>query len=107
MNRSREEVYLEWLQARFEQKGGAVLDVSRTKLVSFQQNPRRPKVAPTIQRGSRCPDARRVGDNGRGEIRRDTGKWHRQAPELRLRYAVAASRDIARSMTTGLLIKAS
>ena len=35
--RSREKVYGEWLQARFEQKGGAILDACSTKLVSFRR----------------------------------------------------------------------
>ena len=33
----RESVYREWLQARFENKGGAVLDVDSAKLVSFRR----------------------------------------------------------------------
>ena len=37
MKRSREAVYRDWLQARFEHKGGAILDVSSTKLVSFRR----------------------------------------------------------------------
>ena len=59
MNRSREEVYLEWLQARFEQKGGAVLDVSRTKLVSFS---RTHVVRKLHQRYSEGPDALMRGE---------------------------------------------
>ena len=35
--RSREKVYREWLQKRFEQKGGAALNVGSAKLVSFRQ----------------------------------------------------------------------
>lgn len=37
MKRSREAVYREWLQARFEHKGGAILDMETTKLVSFRR----------------------------------------------------------------------
>ena len=37
MKRSREEIYGEWLQARFEQKGGAIMDLKTTKLVSFRR----------------------------------------------------------------------
>ena len=35
--RTREQVYAEWLSARFEQKGGATLDLDSAKLVSFQR----------------------------------------------------------------------
>ena len=37
MPRTREQVYAEWLSARFEQKGGAYLDLDSAKLVSFQR----------------------------------------------------------------------
>ena len=37
MKRSREEVYRDWLQKRFEQKGGATLDMDSVKLVSFRR----------------------------------------------------------------------
>ena len=37
MKRSREDVYREWLQARFEQKGGAALDTDSVKMVSFRR----------------------------------------------------------------------
>ena len=37
MDSSREEVYREWLQARFERKGGVILDVNSTKMVSFRR----------------------------------------------------------------------
>ena len=35
--RTREQVYAEWLSARFEQKRGAALDLDSVKLVSFQR----------------------------------------------------------------------
>ena len=34
---SREEVYREWLSDQFERRGGAQLDLNKTKLVSFQR----------------------------------------------------------------------
>ena len=37
MPRSREEVYADWLSDQFERRGGARLDMSKTKLVSFQR----------------------------------------------------------------------
>ena len=37
MTRTREQVYAEWLSARFEQKGGATLELDSVKLVSFQR----------------------------------------------------------------------
>ena len=37
MKSSREEVYREWLRKRFEQKGGATLDMDIVKLVSFRR----------------------------------------------------------------------
>ena len=37
MKRSREEVYRNWLRMRFEQKGGADLDMESVKLVSFRR----------------------------------------------------------------------
>lgn len=37
MNRSREQVYTDWLSAQLEKIGGARLDMERTKLVSFQR----------------------------------------------------------------------
>ena len=37
MERSREQVYAEWLSNQFERRGGARLDVEQTKLVSFQR----------------------------------------------------------------------
>ena len=37
MKRSREEVYREWLQARFENKGGAALDLETAKMASFRR----------------------------------------------------------------------
>ena len=37
MPRSREEVYAGWLSDQFERRGGAQLDVSKTKLVAFQR----------------------------------------------------------------------
>ena len=37
MERSREEVYGEWLHRRFENKGGARLDLGSAKLVAFQR----------------------------------------------------------------------
>ena len=52
-------MYLEWLQARFEHKGGAVLDVSRTKLVSFS---RTHVVRKLHQRYSEGPDALMRGE---------------------------------------------
>lgn len=37
MMRSREEVYLDWLQKRFENKGGAAFDPETVKMVSFRR----------------------------------------------------------------------
>ncbi len=37
MTRTREQVYAEWLSARFEQKGGATLELDSVNLVSFQR----------------------------------------------------------------------
>ena len=37
MNRSREQVYTDWLAVQLERIGGASLDMERTKLVSFQR----------------------------------------------------------------------
>ena len=37
MNRSREQVYAEWLSDQLDRLGGARLDMERTKLVSFQR----------------------------------------------------------------------
>ena len=59
MKRSREEVYREWLQKRFEHKGGAVLDVCTTKLVSFR---RTRAVRKLHRRYSEGPDALMRGE---------------------------------------------
>ena len=37
MRLTREEVYREWLQKRFEHKGGAILDLNTAELVSFRR----------------------------------------------------------------------
>ena len=37
MERKREHVYAEWLSAQLDRRGGASLDLERTKLVSFQR----------------------------------------------------------------------
>ena len=37
MKRGREQVYAKWLSGQFDRKGGAALDVGKTKLVSFQR----------------------------------------------------------------------
>lgn len=37
MERSREQVYAEWLSDQLDRRGGASLDMERTKLVSFQR----------------------------------------------------------------------
>ena len=59
MKRSREAVYREWLQARFENKGGAILDVSSTKLVSFR---RTRAIRKLHRRYSEGPDALMRGE---------------------------------------------
>ncbi len=52
--RSREKVYVEWLQKRFEQKGGATLDMDNVKLVSFR---RTRAIRKLHKRHSEGPDA--------------------------------------------------
>ena len=59
MKRSREAVYRDWLQARFENKGGAILDVSSTKLVSFR---RTRAIRKLHRRYSEGPDALMRGE---------------------------------------------
>ena len=38
MQRSREDAYAEWLSDQFDRRGGASLDLGKTKLVSFQRS---------------------------------------------------------------------
>ena len=54
MNLSREKIYLEWLQQRFEQKGGAILDMQAVKMTSFRRTRATRKLH---QRYSEGPDA--------------------------------------------------
>lgn len=59
MKRSREEIYREWLQDRFEHKGGAMLESSTTKLISF----RRTRAVRSLRsRYSEGPDALMRGE---------------------------------------------
>ncbi len=55
MDRGREQVYAEWLSRQMESRGGACLDVERTKLVSFQRVRAYRKARP--DRYSEGPDA--------------------------------------------------
>ena len=57
MKRSREEVYAEWLQARFENKGGAVLDMETVKMVSFRRTRAIRKLHRRYSEGTRRPNA--------------------------------------------------
>ena len=59
MKRSREEVYRDWLRKRFEQKGGAILDLHSVKLVSFR---RTRAVRKLHRRYSEGPDALMRGE---------------------------------------------
>ena len=59
MKRGREEIYQEWLRNRFEHKGGAVLDVCATKLVSFR---RTRAIRKLHRRNSEGPDALMRGE---------------------------------------------
>lgn len=59
MKRSREAVYREWLQVRFENKGGAILDLNATKLVSFR---RTRAIRKQHSRHSEGPDALMRGE---------------------------------------------
>jgi CRISPR system Cascade subunit CasE len=52
--RTREQVYAQWLSARFKQKGGATLDLDSAKLVSFQRTRAHRKLR---ARHSEGPDA--------------------------------------------------
>lgn len=59
MKRSREEVYRDWLQKRFEQKGSATLDMDSVKLVSFR---RTRAIRKLHRRYSEGPDALMRGE---------------------------------------------
>ena len=59
MTRTREEVYVDWLDKQFERRGGAVLDRCETKLVSFQ---RTRAVRKLHRRYSEGPDALMRGE---------------------------------------------
>ena len=59
MTRTREEVYVDWLDKQFERRGGAVLDKCETKLVSFQ---RTRAVRKLHRRYSEGPDALMRGE---------------------------------------------
>ena len=59
MTRTREEVYVDWLDKQFERRGGAVLDKCETKLVSFQ---RTRAVRKLHRRYSEGPDALMHGE---------------------------------------------
>ena len=54
MTRTREQVYAEWLSARFEKKGGATLELDSVKLVSFQRTRAHRKLR---ARHTEAPDA--------------------------------------------------
>lgn len=59
MKRSREAVYREWLQERFDNKGGAVLDLNTIKLISFR---RTRAIRKLHSRYSEAPDALMRGE---------------------------------------------
>ncbi len=56
MNRSREQVYTEWLSEQFDRRGGSRLEPEHTKLVSFQRTRAFRKAQPAF-RHTEGPDA--------------------------------------------------
>ena len=102
MPHSREEVYADWLSGKLNGNQGVSLELSRTKLVSFQRTRSIRKLHSRYVEGPDAVDARRPLHNRPGCFRPAAGPGSGPAPVLRLRDAAApATGQTHRTMIRG------
>ena len=91
MTRTREQVYVDWLDKQFERLRRREPGQGQDRPRVVPPHARRPQAPSPLQRRPRRADARRAGGNRLRRVRRAARARHRPAPRLRLRDAAAAS----------------